>query len=200
MSAERIRELEVRIGESIAELNALRAAETGVEVPDYTLRTLEGETTLSALFGAHDQLLVIHNMGQGCRYCTLWADGFDGLLPHLESVLAVALASPDPPDVQRCFAASRGWRFRMVSHGGGPYIVEQDAGGSGEGWPGAVLYRREGERILRRNATVFGPGDLYCALWPLLGLAGIATDAFTPQFRYWSRPEAMTDGGADVRD
>jgi predicted dithiol-disulfide oxidoreductase (DUF899 family) len=200
MSEERIRELEQQIGRSISELIALRGAETGTPVPDYVFATLAGETRLSALFGEHDHLLVIHNMGEGCRFCTLWADGLDGLLPHLESAVSVVLASPDPPATQHRFAASRGWHFRLVSHGGGPYIVEQDAGGSGEGWPGAVMYRREGETILRRNATVFGPGDLHCALWPLLAMAGIDTDAFTPQFRYWSRPAELLDGGTDVRD
>ena len=145
-------------------------------------------------------MLVIHNMGQSCRYCRLWADGFNGLLPHLEANLAVVLASPDAPEAQRRFATSRDWRFRMVSHAGSPYIREQDAGDSGEGWPGAVMYQRDGTRILRRAATVFGPGDVYCALWPLLGMAGLGADDFTPQFRYWSRSETLIDGGADVRD
>ena len=83
--------------------------------------TLDGRTSMRALFGDKDRLLLIHNMGQGCRYCTLWADGFNGFLPHLESVMSVVLVSKDPPDVQRAFANSRGWRFRLASHGGGDY-------------------------------------------------------------------------------
>ncbi len=43
------------------------------------------------MFGDKKQLLLIHNMGQGCRYCTLWADGFNGFLKHLESVMSVVL-------------------------------------------------------------------------------------------------------------
>lgn len=92
---------------------------------NYTFDTLGGKTSLSELFGDHDQLLVIHNMGQACRYCTLWADGVNGLLPHLEDALSVVFVSKDPPAVQRRLANSRGWRFRQVSHAGGPYIGEQ---------------------------------------------------------------------------
>ena len=101
------------------------------------------------------------------------ADGFNGLLPHLESALAVVLVSKDPPDVQRKFANSRGWRFRLASHGGGEYIREQGVLEGSDNFPGAVLYQRNGDAILRRNACLFGPGDLYCAMWGLLGLAGL---------------------------
>ena len=200
MPDDKIAAIERRIGELTAELNALRRASVGTSTPSYEFETLAGKTTLRALFGEREQLLVIHNMGQGCRYCTLWADGFNGLLPHLESVLAVVLASKDPPETQRRFAASRGWRFRMVSHGGGAYIREQGVFGEAENYPGAVLYEREGERIRRKNACVFGPGDLYCAVWPLLGLAGLGSEDFTPQYRYWQRPERLEDGGDNLLD
>ena len=198
MSDEKIATIERRIGELTAELNALRQASAGAPTPNYDFETLAGRTTLGDLFGEREQLLVIHNMGQGCRYCTLWADGFNGLLPHLESVLAVVLASKDPPETQRRFAASRGWRFRMVSHGGGAYIREQGVFGEAENYPGAVLYERQEDRILRKNACVFGPGDLYCAVWPLLGLAGLGSEDFTPQYRYWQRPERLEDGGENL--
>ena len=54
--------------------------------------------------------------------------------------------------------------------------------------------------MLRKSSAVFGPGDLYCSMWNLLGLAGLGEAEWTPQFRYWSRPEALDDGGANVRD
>jgi predicted dithiol-disulfide oxidoreductase (DUF899 family) len=54
-----------------------------IEVRNYTFTTIDGETSLLDMFGGKDRLLLIHNMGQGCRYCTLWADGFNGFLPHL---------------------------------------------------------------------------------------------------------------------
>ena len=193
---DKIAQLERQIGELSAELNALRMASAGTAVANYGFRTETGKTTLRDLFGGRDKLLAIHNMGQGCRYCTLWADGFNGLLPHLESALAVVLVSKDAPEVQRRFANSRGWRFRLASHGGGDYIREQGVYAAAENYPGAVVYERSGDAILRKNACVFGPGDIYCALWGLLGLAGL--DEFTPQYNYWIRPKALDDGGENL--
>ena len=200
MSEERIIELERRIGELTTELAALRKVSAGTPVPAYTFRTQHGDATLHDLFGDRGKLLVIHNMGQGCRYCTLWADGFNGLLPHLESVLAVVLVSKDSPPVQRKFANSRGWRFRLASHGGGDYIREQSVLADSDNCPGAVLYERDGDIVLRRNACVFGPGDLYCAMWGLLGLAGLDAADWTPQYNYWLRPAQLDDGGRNVLD
>ena len=198
-NATKIAELEQRIGGLIEELRTLRKASLGRPVPNYTLATTAGETALGDLFGPHDKLLLIHNMGQGCRYCTVWADGFNGLLPHLEDTLAVVLVSKDPPAVQRAFANSRGWRFRMASHGGGAYIQEQCVWHEPERDAGAVLYERDGDAVLRKNACMFGPGDIYCALWPLLGMAGLDGGEWTPQFRYWTRPKKLDDGGTNLR-
>jgi predicted dithiol-disulfide oxidoreductase (DUF899 family) len=137
-------------------------------------------------------------MGQACRYCTLWADGFNGLLPHLESAISVVLVSKDTPEVQRKFANSRGWRFRLASHGGGDYIQEQTVMDGHANMPGAVIYQRNGDDIYRKNTCVFGPGDLYCSMWSLLGLAGMGPSDWTPQFDYWTRPESLDDGGANL--
>ncbi len=198
-----IQALEGQIFELTQKLNALRREAVGAEVPNYRFQTQSGETSLLDLFGEQQKLLMIHNMGQGCRYCTLWADGFNGFLPHLESAMAVVLTSKDDPALQRRFANARGWRFRLASHGGGDYIREQSAlpGGEATGaqnMPGAVVYERDGERILRRSSAVFGPGDLYCSLWALFGLAGLSEADWTPQFNYWQRPAELDDGGENV--
>jgi len=200
MTQSEISDLERQIFELTAKLNELRRDSVGEAVKNYTFDTLDGETTLLDLFGANDTILVIHNMGQGCRYCTLWADGFNGFLTHLESAMSVVLVSQDAPELQRRFASSRGWRFRLASHGGGPYISEQTVMAGGENIPGAVIYRRDGDQVTRKNSCIFGPGDLYCPMWNLLGLAGLGDSDWTPQYSYWSRPAVLDDGGANVVD
>lgn len=199
MSSE-IVELEGQIFELTKRLAALRAESTGVAVKNYTFETLTGQTTLLDLFGDQDKLLVIHNMGQGCRYCTLWADGLNGFVPHLESAMALVLVSKDTPEIQRSFANSRAWRFHLASHGGGEYIREQTVMEGSDNMPGAVVYERRGDQVFRKNACVFGPGDLYCSIWPLLGMAGMSDGNWTPQFKYWSRPQKMDDGGENLLD
>ena len=198
MSDTEIQALEQQIFELNMKLVELRKSNDTREVRNYNFQTQSGEVSLLDLFGDQDKLLMIHNMGQACRYCTLWADGFNGFVPHLESAMSVVLASKDDPETQRRFANSRGWRFRLVSHGGGDYIQEQSVMKDQGNMPGAVVYERLGEKIVRQNACVFGPGDLYCSMWGLLGLAGLGTDEWTPQYSYWKRPAAMDDGGENI--
>ncbi len=198
MANTEISELEQQIFELTAKLNELRKSRAGDEVRNYAFATINGETSLLDMFGDKKQLLLIHNMGQGCRYCTLWADGFNGFLQHLESVMSVVLVSRDSPELQRQFANSRDWRFRLASHGGGEYIREQTVMDGVENMPGAVVYERDGNKITRKNSCVFGPGDLYCSAWSLLGLAGLGDGDWTPQYAYWQRPEKMDDGGENL--
>ncbi|MCF7827138.1 MAG: DUF899 family protein [Candidatus Marinimicrobia bacterium] len=193
-----IKVIEQQIYELNARLTVLRKANPKQKVPNYTFNTLEGKATLLDLFGDSDKLLVIHNMGQGCRYCMLWADGFNGFLPHLESAMSVVLVSKDSPDLQRQYANSWGWRFRLASHGGGVYIREQTVTEDGLNAPGAVYYERVGDNIFRKNSAEFGPGDIFCSMWGLLGLAGMGDADWTPQYHYWKRPLKLDDGGLNV--
>ncbi len=195
---DKIQQLEKEIFDLIARLQALRKANTKKPVPNYRFKTLDGEVTLLELFGERDKLMLIHNMGQGCRYCTLWADGFNGFVPHLESAMSLVLVSKDNPELQRTFANARGWRFRLASHGGGDYIKEQTVTPGSGNAPGVVVYERQGDRIFRKNAAVFGPGDMFCSMWGLLGLAGLGEEDWTPQYSYWTRPHSMDDGGLNL--
>ncbi|HVH79785.1 MAG TPA: DUF899 family protein, partial [Stellaceae bacterium] len=120
-------------------MRELQATVEPEEVPDYTFATSEGAVRLSELFDDKDTLFVIHNMGKGCTHCTMWADGFNGVLPHLESRAAFVVSSPDDPAAQVAFAASRGWRFRMVSHQGTDF-AETMGYRSDQGWlPGVSV-------------------------------------------------------------
>ncbi len=192
--------LEFEIFEKAQQLADLRRKDDPVEVKDYAFQALDGDTSLSELFAGRERLLMIHNMGQGCRYCTLWADGINGVLDHLEDAMGVALVSKDPPEIQRRMALDRGWKFRMASHGGGPYMAEQCSMGEHSNHPGAGVYEHKDGKILRRGRTYFGPGDLYSPVWHFLALAGVGAADWTPQFHYWRRPERLDDGGDNVRD
>ena len=193
-----IQQLEKEILEKVAKLDELRKKAIPTPVKNYEFATLDGKASLLDLFAGKTTLFAIHNMGQGCRYCTIWADGINPFIPHLENEFAVVLLSKDPPEVQRAFANSRGWRFRMASHGGGDYIREQTVTEGHNNMPGMVCYQRKGDQIFKQNSTVFGPGDLYCSIWHILSLAGIGEDKWTPQYSYWKRPQKMDDGGLKI--
>ena len=176
--------VEERINGLIGHLAELRAKAKPVEVKDYAFHTVGGETSLSKLFGDRKKLLVIHNMGSGCSYCTLWADGFNGILPHLKDAMAVVMVSSDTPEHQAAFAKGRNWGFTMASHKGLPYTKEQTGLGEWTDMPGASVYEKVGEEIVLRNKCFFDPGDIYCPMWPLLGLAGIENKDWQPKFTY----------------
>jgi predicted dithiol-disulfide oxidoreductase (DUF899 family) len=197
----KIKKLEEQISALTVKLAKLRKKSTDRrEVPNYSFQTATGTTDLVSLFCGKDILFAIHNMGQGCRYCTLWADGLNGFLPHLEDKFSVVLLSKDPPEVQQRFAHSRGWRYRLASHGGGAYISEQSVVPGGDNMPGLVCYVRDKGKIFQKSSTVFGPGDLFCSIWHVLSLAGIGTEDWTPQYTYWKRPEKskMDDGARNL--
>src|SRR6188768_1317235 len=87
-----------------------------MDVQDYTLKDPDNkDVKLSEMFGDKENLILIHNMGKSCSYCTLWADGFSGITYFMEKKAAFALVSPDAPEVQKEFANSRGWKFKTYS-------------------------------------------------------------------------------------
>ncbi len=148
-------------------------------------RRRHGTVRLSELFGDRKDLIVIHNMGTTCSYCTMWADGFNGVYDHLASRAAFVVSSPDRPDVQQAFAAGRGWRFRMVSHQGTSFAADMGYRSERGGLlPGVSVFRRAGGGILRVADTGFDEGDDFCAVWHIFDLLPEGAKGWRPRFSY----------------
>lgn len=196
--SDEIQHIEQEIYQLVQRLEELRKHAQLEPIKNYQFESTQGPVSLLDLFADKQHLFAIHNMGQGCRYCTLWADGLNGFLPHLENQFAVVLLSKDAPLDQRKFANSRQWRFTLASHGGGEYIQEQSVMPGNNNMPGIVCYERRGDEICRKNASVFGPRDAFCSIWHILSLAGVQPDEWTPQYNYWQRPGKLDDGGENV--
>ena len=160
--------LDAEINKARGKMLKLLAKQAKMDVQDYILKDSDGnDVHLSKLFGDKKELIVIHNMGRSCKYCTMWADGFNGDFKHIEKTAAFALVSPDAPDIQKAFAGERGWGFNMYSAAGSDFIKDlgylTDAGAY---WPGAsVLQKNEEGKITRISKTFFGPGDYFCSVW-----------------------------------
>jgi len=168
-----------------SEMRKVQAAIEPQEIRDYVFAAERGGLRLSDLFGDKRDLLVIHNMGRACVYCTLWADGYNGVYDHLASRAAFVVCSPDPPSTQKEFAASRGWKFRMISHEGTSFAEDMGYRANGGGWlPGISVFRREGQRILRVSDAACGPGDDFNALWHLFDLLPGGAGDWRPKFNY----------------
>lgn len=182
--------LEAEIRERQAELAKLRRARPRETVGEYRFRGPAGATiTLLELFGNHDDLLVVHNMGTSCHHCTLWADGFNGLVEHLENRTAFVVISPDSPVTQQAFAEQRGWRFRMLSNGDSSFTEDmgflREHEGSMRPFPGVSAFRRGAAPTVERVAYAdFAEGDPYCAAWHLFALLPERATAWTPRSTY----------------
>ncbi|MEY2880277.1 MAG: hypothetical protein RLZZ15_2657 [Verrucomicrobiota bacterium] len=181
----KIRALEHSILRDQGKLAALKRKQPRELVPDYVLSTSQGPVRLSALFGAKRDLIVVHNMGRECPYCTLWADGFNGLYPHLADRAAFVVVSPDPPAAQEEFAATRAWRFPIASGHGGTFIQAMGfLPRPGEPLPGVSTFVKERGKIFRVASAPFGPGDAFCSAWNFFALLAGGVDDWAPRYRY----------------
>lgn len=186
-SRAQIQELEKKVLEDKKKLVELRRKAPNEKVSDYTFVAHDGsEIKLSDMFGANQDLILVHNMGQSCSYCTLWADGFIGLTKHLENRAGFVVVSKDEYATQRSFYKSRGWNFKMYSSDGSTF--NKDMGfedDKGSQMPGiSAFHKDENGTIWRTGSTWFGPEDDFCAVWPMLDLLKDGPNDWAPKFEY----------------
>jgi predicted dithiol-disulfide oxidoreductase (DUF899 family) len=162
-------------------------------VADYVFEGASGPVRLSELFGGKRDLFVIHNMGTSCRYCTMWADGFNGVYEHLADRAAFVLATPNTPEVQQQFAKSRGWRFPMVSHAGNSFAKDmgfrleqgEETGENTSRWaPGVSAFQLKEGQVVRVSDAELGPSDDFCSVWHFLDTLPEGPNGWEPKFRY----------------
>jgi predicted dithiol-disulfide oxidoreductase (DUF899 family) len=169
----KMKKLEEDISSSRKKLIKLLRKQAKMDVQDYVLKDTNGnDVKISEMFGDKENLILVHNMGKSCSYCTLWADGFSGVSYFIEKKAAFALVSPDAPEVQKEFASSRGWKFKTYSAAGSPFT--KDMGyetKEGYYWPGAsVFHKDKSGKITRVSKDIFGPGDFYSSPWHFFDL------------------------------
>lgn len=163
----KLTELEGEMAKNRKKMLKLNAKLAKMDVQDYVFKDRDGnDVQLSGLFGDKNELIVIHNMGKACSYCTMWADGFNGNFPHIEKRAAFALISPDAFEVQREFADERGWKFTMLSGKDSTFIKDMGyVTEKGEYWPGVSVFHKDNGTITRISKNYFGPGDYFCSVW-----------------------------------
>lgn len=150
---------------------------------------------LDDLFGEKDDLIVVHNMGKGCVYCTMWADEINGIREHLADRAAFVMVNPNPIDVQKEFAASRGWGFKMVSDADMDFTYDMgfamEKNGKRYAQPGFSTFHRDPSgAITRIGYDEFGPGDSYASIWHFFELLKDGSKEWEPQYSYHEHEEA----------
>jgi len=117
-----------RQGDELSRLQ--RSLPWEVVTQPYAFDGPNGLETLSDLFDGRSQLIVYHFMFHpddkaGCPHCSLRADGFDGLGPHLnhrDVTMVVVSRAPYPKLAE--YQTRMGWRFKWVSSGGSGFNID----------------------------------------------------------------------------
>ena len=205
--------LEAEIGlkeqrERVAELRRKLPADTPLR-EDYVLkegpRDLQAgdapivERRVSELFEGDKPLVLMQFMfgrkqEQPCPMCTMWADGYDGAVRHLEQRVSFGVVVAGDITAFRAHARSRGWRnLRLLSSEGTSF--KRDFGmenEEGAQMPGVSVFVRGEDGAPRHFYTGcammtpdhFRGMDLLSPVWSFFDLTPEGRGSFFPSFDY----------------
>src|ERR1700736_3236681 len=116
---------------------------------NYVFAGPRGKVTLADLFEGRSQLVVYHFMfapdwEEGCRSCSFWADGFNGIGVHLNhrDVTMVAI-SRAPSEKLEAFKRRMGWNFKWLSSGNSDFNYDYHVSFTPEELKGQLDYNYE---------------------------------------------------------
>ena len=129
-----------------------------------------------------------------CPMCTMWADGYDGAVPHLRQRVNFALLVAGDVEAFGTYAETRGWRhLRLVSAADSDLKrrlgFEAEDGGQ---LPGVSVFVREADGSLRHfysQSALMGDDkfrgmDLLSPVWHFLDLTPEGRDDWLPKLGY----------------
>ncbi len=181
-----IKILEKEIAEKKAALAKLIQAEKGEEIQDYTFLNKNNKPVLlSELFTNKEELIIVFYMGIQCKYCTLWADNYNGITAPLSDRAAFAVISNETPEKQTKIRTSRNWNFEMYSRMNNTFA--QDLGFTNEDnnpLPGTASFSYKNGVITLHHRTYFGPGDNYCNMWDFINILPKGINNWEPKIDY----------------
>jgi predicted dithiol-disulfide oxidoreductase (DUF899 family) len=190
-------EIQKKIQDKYDEIAVLRKEQVALskseglrEVENYFFKDKDGQSvSLLDLFQHHDELIVIHNMGKSCPYCTLWADGLSSSTPHLLNRCGFALVSPDDYQTMAEFTSNRDWKFPYYSGAESSFISDmgfshQTEDGKTRYTPGFTTFLKKEDKIYRVACDLFGPGDFYSPIWPMMDMLHHSDKEWHPKVRY----------------
>ncbi len=192
----KINELSSEIQEKQKEIVELCRMQEAEPVEDYELKDKEGRSVrLTELFGDSDELLLIHNMGMECKYCTMWADGFRGFAEIISDRMPWLLTSPNSPETLKNFSESRNWNFKVLSFEGTSFAkdlgYQTDTDGKAMYHPGVSALIKKEEKIYRTGNDSFGPGDLYNPAWHFFDLFPKGANGWQPKYIYTQKDASI---------
>ena len=209
---------EIALKDQVERVAALRRQlPLGMRVPDYVFR--EGppdlsrndpadfvDVRLSDLFTeGHDTLIVDHLMfaaedEEPCVMCSMWADGYNAVAPHVMQRASFVLVAKADINKLRSFAVPRGWdRIRLLSSHDSTF--NRDFGMEGEDGsqnPGLSIFTRTPDGAVYHRYTIGAEFDEhnnrgidpYSPVWNLFDLLPQGRDDWYPSHNYMERDDS----------
>lgn len=171
----------------------------GPVVDDYTFATESGDVTLDELVG--DRPLVLYHfmfgdtMAEPCPMCSMWADGWNAVIDHVEQNVDLALATNANAAENAALAESHRWQnLRWLSAAGTSFKVDHgSADASGNQSPMVTVFERVEDQVCLSysgSAHICGDHwrgvDLLSPVWHLLDLTRQGRGDFMPLLSYGS--------------
>lgn len=166
---------------------------------DYVFGEVGGQVSLDELVG--DRALVIYHfmfggpMAQPCPMCSMWADGWNAVVEHVDQKVDFAMVSLGSAAENVQLATEHDWQnLRWLSAAENSFKVDYgSADAEGNQWPFITVFERDGDDVrLSYSAAAHISGDhwrgidLLSPLWHLLDLTRQGRGEFMPSLEYGS--------------
>ncbi|MBV8366511.1 MAG: DUF899 family protein [Candidatus Eremiobacteraeota bacterium] len=172
-----------------------RALPPGPVVRDYEFFDGAKRLKLSELFEEGKPFLAMYHVmywpeeNEFCPMCSMWADSWNGVAPHVGQRANIVLASLAPPERLKSWAQRRGWdRIRLLADADDSFAEDTGAQhGKGKPISTALVFEKTPEGVRHRYTAhpEFDDGswrgiDQLCATWPMFDLLPSGRDEWHP--------------------
>jgi predicted dithiol-disulfide oxidoreductase (DUF899 family) len=184
-TSSKIRQVEGAIAEKKQELAKLISEEKGTLIKDYTFLNSKGENVLlSDLFKNKEELIIVFYMGIQCKYCTLWADNYNGIAKPITDRSSFVVISHESPPEQNKIKKSRNWAFEMLSRKENTFAEDLGFTNEKNPLPGVATFIKKDGSIYIHHRSYFGPGDNYCNMWDFTTILPKGINNWEPKINY----------------
>jgi predicted dithiol-disulfide oxidoreductase (DUF899 family) len=191
---------ETKLRDKIERVAAMRRAmPPGPLVRDYEFFDDSGRVKLSELFVEGKPYLVMYHVmywpddDDFCPMCSMWADGWNGVAPHVDRSANIVLASLAPPERLKEWAKRRGWdRIRVLADADDSFA--QDTGAQrdkGKPISTVLVFEKTPEGVRHRytghpefDDDSWRGIDQLCATWSILDLLPSGRGEWHPDNSY----------------
>jgi predicted dithiol-disulfide oxidoreductase (DUF899 family) len=162
------------------------------------------DVRLSELFApGKDRLIVDHmmwaaNAKSACPMCTMWADGYNAIAPHVSQKANFVLVAKVEIGKLRDWARQRGWdKIRLLSSGRCTFNADFQVEDDTQQHPGVSVFSREPDGKIHHFYTTeasLHPGadgnpnhrgiDLFTPVWNLFDLLPEGRENWSPKLSY----------------